>query len=374
MAIVIQHLRKEYANLTPLKCVNAVIEKGEIVCVIGPSGTGKSTLLRCLNRLETPSGGRILVDGEDITDRRCNLPRLRRKMGMVFQSFNLFPHKTVLENVCMAAVDVLKKSRGEAEAEARALLKSVGLSDKADSHPAALSGGQQQRAAIARAMAMHPEILLFDEPTSALDPSMVSEVLDVMREIARTGTTMLIVTHEMRFARTISSRIFYMDEGVVYEDGSPDQIFDHPQREKTRAFILRIRSWNWRIPYPDHDDAALLDSLHVYLRRQYLDRRLGLAIELVLEEVLAALLKDTPPREPVNLELTLSAGEGASEAELTVAYPELKTDPLADAAKIDPLTWQILSAYAQLSHQPGTRQAGFRIHTREEGADNAKAN
>jgi ABC-type sulfate/molybdate transport systems ATPase subunit len=271
----------------------------------------------------------------------------------------------------MAAVDVLKKNRAEAEAEARALLESVGLSEKADSHPAALSGGQQQRAAIARAMAMHPEILLFDEPTSALDPSMVSEVLDVMREIARTGTTMLIVTHEMRFARTISSRIFYMDEGVIYEDGSPDQIFNHPQREKTRAFILRIRSWSWRIECPDHDHEALLDSLHVFLRRQYLDRRLGLAIELVLEEALAALLKDAMPGERVNLELTLSAGEGADEAELTISYPELKSDPLADETRIDPLTRQIFTAYAHFHHQPETRQASFRIHTREGGADHA---
>ena len=369
MAIEIQHLSKAYPNVTPLKDVNAVIEKGEIVSIIGPSGTGKSTLLRCLNRLETPTGGRILVDGEDITDRRCNLPRLRRRMGMVFQSFNLFPHKTVLENVSMAAIDVLKRSRSEAEAEARALLQSVGLSEKADSHPAALSGGQQQRAAIARAMAMHPEILLFDEPTSALDPSMVSEVLDVMRDIARTGTTMLIVTHEMRFARTISSRVFYMDEGVIYEDGTPDQIFNHPQREKTRAFILQIRSWSWQIPFPEHDGEALRDSLYIFLRRQYLERRLGLAIELVLEEVLAALLRDAPPGERVNLELTLSAGEGASEAELTVAYPELPSDPLADAAGIDPMTRQILNAYAQLRHQPGARQASFRIHTREGGAD-----
>ena len=370
MAIELIHLRKEYAGVTPLKDVNAVIQKGEIISIIGPSGTGKSTLLRCINRLETPTSGSILVDGEDITLKSCDLPKLRQKMGMVFQNFNLFSHKTVLENVSMPVHDLLKKDWNTAREEAMELLQKVGMQNKADSYPDELSGGQQQRAAIARALAMRPEIMLFDEPTSALDPTMVSEVLDVIRDIAEGGTTMLIVTHEMRFARNISSRIFYMDEGEIYENGTPDQIFNHPRREKTRAFIMRIRSWSWKLLAKDYyDDEAMHISLQAFCRQQHITSRLGNIIELVLEELLAAILNSSGTQPDPEISLTLKAPEEASEADLLIEYPELSRDPLSDIQ--DPFRRRILDAYTTCVHAEGSGKAEYYIHAREVVQKNA---
>ena len=208
--------------LTVLKDVNCDIEKGEVISIIGPSGTGKSTLLRAINMLEPPTGGEILVDGENIMAKGYKLDKMRQKMGMVFQSFNLFDHMTVLENITYAPVKLLKTSVEDAKAEGMDLLQKVGLAQKADVYPESLSGGQKQRVAIARALAMHPEVILFDEPTSALDPTMVGEVLSVIRQLAKEGMTMLIVTHEMRFAKDVSTRIFFMNEGIIYEDGTPE--------------------------------------------------------------------------------------------------------------------------------------------------------
>ena len=227
--ISIRHLRKEYPGVTPLKDVSAEIGRGEVISIIGPSGTGKSTLLRCINLLEKPTSGEIIINGQAITDPKCRVHLLRRKMGMVFQSFNLFNHLSVLDNVCIGPVKLLGKSRKEAEAKAMELLKLVGMAEKADAMPDELSGGQKQRAAIARCLSMDPEIILFDEPTSALDPTMVSEVLSVIRALARQGMTMAIVTHEMNFARDVSTRVVYMDEGIIYEIGTPEEIFEHPK-------------------------------------------------------------------------------------------------------------------------------------------------
>jgi len=238
--ITISHLKKSYGNVHVLKDVNATVNKGDVISIIGPSGTGKSTFLRCLNRLETPDGGSIKVDGIEVTDPKCDISAVRRKMGMVFQNFNLFGNLTVLENVMAAPVDLLGKSREEAKAKALELLDRVGLKDKADALPDELSGGQKQRIAIARALAMDPEILLFDEPTSALDPTMVGEVLAVMRELAESGMTMLIVTHEMGFAHDVSTRVFYMDQGIVYEEGSPRDIFCTPKNPRTIDFISQV--------------------------------------------------------------------------------------------------------------------------------------
>lgn len=240
--ITIEHLRKEYADVTPLKDVCASISEGEVISIIGPSGTGKTTLLRCLNRLEAPTSGRVTLEGQDITDPKCDLARVRRKMGMVFQSFNLFQNLDVIENVMAGPVKLLKMPKKEARAKALQLLERVGVADKAASFPDELSGGQQQRVAIARAIAMDPKVLLFDEPTSALDPAMKEEVLSVIRSLAGDGRTMLIVTHELRFAKEVSDRVFYMDEGVICEEGTPAQIFDDPQKEKTRAFISKLSS------------------------------------------------------------------------------------------------------------------------------------
>ena len=238
--ISVSHLTKSFNGNAVLKDVNAEIGKGDVISIIGPSGTGKSTFLRCLNRLETPDGGTILVDGVDVTDPETDISAVRRKMGMVFQSFNLFGNLTVLGNVMAAPCDLLKMPEEEAREKALKLLDRVGLAEKANALPDNLSGGQKQRIAIARALAMDPEILLFDEPTSALDPTMVGEVLSVMRDLAKSGMTMLIVTHEMGFARDVSTRIFYMDQGVIYEEGSPADVFNHPKRERTVEFVGQV--------------------------------------------------------------------------------------------------------------------------------------
>ncbi len=239
--IEIKHLKKEYEEATPLKDVNAVINDGDIIAIIGPSGTGKSTLMRCINQLEKPTSGEIIFNGKVITDPKCKINKVRQKMGMVFQSFNLFPHLTVLENIMLAPVDILGKSKQEAYEKAMELLNAVGLSDKALQYPDQLSGGQKQRVSIARTLAMDPEVILLDEPTSALDPTMVREVENVILNLAKLGKTMMIVTHEMRLAKAISNRVFYMDNGELYEDGTPDEIFNNPKRERTKAFIKQLK-------------------------------------------------------------------------------------------------------------------------------------
>ena len=238
--ISVSHLRKSFDGVPVLKDVNAEIGKGEVVSIIGPSGTGKSTFLRCLNRLETPDGGSIVVDGVDVTAPDADLASVRRRMGMVFQNFNLFGNFDVLGNVMAAQCDILGVPEAEAERKARELLARVGLADRAEALPEELSGGQKQRVAIARALAMEPEILLFDEPTSALDPTMVGEVLAVIKDLAKTGMTMLIVTHEMGFARDVSTRVFYMDEGEIYESAAPSELFSRPKRPRTIEFIGKV--------------------------------------------------------------------------------------------------------------------------------------
>ncbi|TYO97161.1 amino acid ABC transporter ATP-binding protein (PAAT family) [Geothermobacter ehrlichii] len=220
--------------------VSAEIGKGEVVVIIGPSGSGKSTFLRCLNGLESFDDGHIVIDGVDLADKKTDLNKVRREVGMVFQQFNLFPHKTVLENITLAQRVVRKRSREEAEAKARQLLAKVGIAEKEKEYPSRLSGGQQQRVAIARALAMDPKIMLFDEPTSALDPEMVGEVLDVMKQLAREGMTMVVVTHEMGFAREVADRVLFMDAGKLVEEGTPDQIFSAPQNERTRLFLSQV--------------------------------------------------------------------------------------------------------------------------------------
>ena len=240
--IQVRDLQKHFGSgsIHALDGVSADIRRGEVVVVIGPSGSGKSTFLRCLNLLERPSSGSITFGGVDITDPRVNIDVHRQKMGMVFQHFNLFPHMTILENMTLAPVKLLKKSREEAEAKARALLERVGLGDRADAYPSQLSGGQKQRIAIVRALCMEPEVMLFDEPTSALDPEMVGEVLNVMRNLAAEGMTMLIVTHEMQFARNVASHVVFMDQGLVVEEGGPEEIFESPREARTRQFLQFI--------------------------------------------------------------------------------------------------------------------------------------
>ena len=233
-------LKKSFGDLQVLRGINTEVDRGEVVVVIGPSGSGKSTFLRCLNLLETPTAGSIYVDGAEITDPKCDINLHRQKMGMVFQHFNLFNNMTILRNMTLAPMTLLKKSREDAEAQALALLRRVGLEDKANAYPSQLSGGQKQRIAIVRALCMDPEVMLFDEPTSALDPEMVGEVLDVMKELARDGMTMVVVTHEMGFAREVGSRVLFMADGKLLEEGSPMDIFEHPQNPRLQDFLSKV--------------------------------------------------------------------------------------------------------------------------------------
>ena len=223
-----------------LKGITTEIDRGDVVCIIGPSGSGKSTFLRCLNRLETPDSGEILLDGVDLMDRKTDLDRQRRKMGMVFQQFNLFPHMSILKNLTVSPMMLKKTPQAEAEAKAMQLLERVGLADRAGDYPAQLSGGQKQRVAIVRALCMEPEVMLFDEPTSALDPEMVGEVLDVMRELAGSGMTMVVVTHEMGFAREVGNRVLFMDEGIIREENAPAELFGNPQSERLKTFLSKV--------------------------------------------------------------------------------------------------------------------------------------
>ena len=238
--IEVKDLKKSFGTLQVLKGINTEVQKGEVVVVIGPSGSGKSTFLRCLNLLETPTAGSIYVDGAEITDPKCDINLHRKKMGMVFQHFNLFNNMTILRNMTLAPMTLLKKSKEDAEARALALLRRVGLEDKANAYPSQLSGGQKQRIAIVRALCMDPEVMLFDEPTSALDPEMVGEVLDVMKELAQDGMTMVVVTHEMGFAREVGSRVLFMDEGVIMEENEPHEFFANPKCERLQSFLAKV--------------------------------------------------------------------------------------------------------------------------------------
>ncbi|WP_290597544.1 MULTISPECIES: amino acid ABC transporter ATP-binding protein [unclassified Archaeoglobus] len=233
-------LHKRFNDLHVLRGINMSVKKGEVVVIIGPSGSGKSTLLRCINRLEEPTSGKIILDGIEITDSKVDINKIRQRIGIVFQQFNLFPHLTALQNITLAPIKIKKMNKRDAEELAMKLLEKVGLADKADYYPAQLSGGQQQRVAIARALAMNPEVMLFDEVTSALDPELVKEVLDVMKNLARDGMTMLVVTHEMGFAREVGDRVIFMDGGVIVEEGAPEKVFSDPEHERTRKFLSMI--------------------------------------------------------------------------------------------------------------------------------------
>ena len=238
--IEVKDLKKSFDGVEVLKGINETINKGDVACIIGPSGSGKSTFLRCLNMLEKPTGGKIIFEGTDLTAKKVNLDLHRQRMGMVFQQFHLFPHMTIIDNLTMAPVLLKKATKPEAAKKGMELLERVGLADRANDYPSQLSGGQKQRVAIVRALCMNPDVMLFDEPTSALDPEMVGEVLDVMKELAREGMTMVVVTHEMGFAREVANRVMFMDEGVIMEEGTPQEIFDNPQCERLRTFLSKV--------------------------------------------------------------------------------------------------------------------------------------
>ena len=322
--IRIEHLKKEYPDVTPLKDVSTVINDGDVISVIGPSGTGKSTLLRCINQLEKPTSGRIWLDDVEITDPRCDITKVRQRMGMVFQSFNLFGHRTVIENIMMAPMRLLGKSKQEAYDIGMRLLRTVGLAEKALNYPDELSGGQKQRIAIARTLAMDPEVILLDEPTSALDPTMVGEVQAVIRDLAKIGgdgpsaKTMMIVTHEMNFARSISNRVFYMDEGGIYEDGTPQQIFDDPQREKTRRFVRRLKVLELNIESRDYDFLGVAEEIVQYCSKNQLPPKQANRIRVAFEELVQQML--LPALESPRIQAVIEYAEADAHATMTVRY------------------------------------------------------
>ena len=335
--IEVKHLRKEYEQATPLQDVNTVIRDGDVISIIGPSGTGKSTLIRCLNLLERPTSGQIFVDGEEITANGYDASKVRRKMGMVFQSFNLFGHLTVIENLMIAPMDILGKSRQEAYDMGKELLARVGLGGRELQYPDQLSGGQKQRVAIARTLAMDPEVILLDEPTSALDPTMVGEVQAVIRDLAKSGKTMLVVTHEMSFARAISTRVFYMDQGGIYEDGPPEQIFDHPKRERTRQFIRKLKVLELVVDGRDYDFIGAGSEIDHYCLKNDIPPRTKYRIRLTFEELVQQILARRAEAYPIRF-----VAEYAEEKEkmyITTTYGGARFDP---AEADDLLSYEVL--------------------------------
>lgn len=323
-----EKLCKSFGSLQVLQDVSVEIRRGECVAVIGPSGTGKSVFLSCLNGLTRPDSGRVFVDGVDLCDPKTDINRVRQKMGMVYQSFHLFSHLCVIENITLAPIKLLGLSAREAQARAESLLDMVGLREKAYAMPATLSGGQQQRIAIARAMAMEPEIVLFDEPTSALDPTMVGEVLAVIRALSRKGLTMVIVTHELDFAREVADRVLYMDDKGIYESGTPEQVFDHPQRERTKAFIQRLKTFRYEIPSRTFDFYQLNTQTELFCQKYRVSRDTSYRLQLCVEESIFYLFNHDLAD---HIFLSISYSEKEDHALLALDYNGPNGDPFAGA-------------------------------------------
>ncbi|HNR64328.1 MAG: amino acid ABC transporter ATP-binding protein [Thermotogaceae bacterium] len=316
--ISIRQLKKSFGNNVVLENINVEINKGDVIGVIGPSGCGKSTLIRCINLLEAPDSGEIRIDGVNIAEKNAPIDSIRQKMGMVYQNFNLFSHKTVLENVIMAPIHLLRIPKKQAIEEAFSVLKMVGMSHRADFMPDQLSGGQKQRAAIARCLAMKPEIILFDEPTSALDPTMIDEVLAVIRKLVKTGITSVIVTHEMGFARNIANRIFFMEERGIYEEGTPDEIFDHPKREKTKIFIQKLKIFEYKLQIRQLDIYELAGKLSEYGQKYDIAKRQMNGLNLILEEILVFLSQNADHKDMTSV--IVSYQEANQQIQLEIRY------------------------------------------------------
>lgn len=315
--IRVENLSKKFGDLVVLNDVNAEIKKGEVISIIGPSGTGKSTFLRCLNLLETPTSGKITIDGINIMDKGSNIQKIRQHMGMVFQSFNLYEHLTVLENLTLGPIKLLKISKEQALETALDNLRIVGLLEKTEAFPDELSGGQKQRAAIARCLCMKPDIILFDEPTSALDPTMVSEVLSVIKKLSKSGMTMAIVTHEMSFAKDVSNRVFYMDQGIIYEEGTPEQIFDNPKKDRTIAFVKRIRSFSYHINRKHFDFYAMNSEIEQFCDKHDLSKKRVHNLLLLIEESINLYFSvNLMP----NLEITIQYSEKNNTISIVLEY------------------------------------------------------
>lgn len=327
MLFKVEHLQKSFRASTPLKDVNFEIKRGEIVTIIGPSGTGKSVLVKCLNLLEEPTSGKIYFEDQDITAPKFNRDKYRERVGMVFQSFNLFNNLTVAENIMLGPCDLLKKGRQEAYDNAVELLKSVGLGDKVDRYPSELSGGQQQRIAIVRALAMNPDVILFDEPTSALDPTMIGEVLMVIKNLRKTGITMIIVTHEMNFAKEISDRIFFMCDGVLYEEGTPDQIFNHPKKEKTRLFINKLKVFSWEFDKKRFDFYAMNNEIKNYCLNHMINPETTEKIMAVSEELAAQIIVPLLPETSKAVLAFEYSQNGGDDIKLSIKYSGKRVEP-----------------------------------------------
>ena len=342
--IKVEHLSKKYGDLVVLKDITTEIKKGEVVSIIGPSGTGKSTFLRCLNLLDQPTSGSISIDGQNILDKNTDVAVIRQKMNMVFQSFNLFAHLSVLDNLTLAPIKLKGMTQEDAEKKAMDLLRMVGLGEKAYNYPDELSGGQKQRVAIARCLAMDPEIILFDEPTSALDPTMVSEVLSVIRRLAKEGMTMAIVTHEMAFARDVSNRIFYMDQGLIYEEGSPEEIFESPKKALTKTFINRVRNFVFKINSADFDLYALNGDVETFCEKQFLSKKARANLLLVIEELLT-LYK--PYLNDMQLELTIAHSEKTDQLHLSCVTDGAEFNPLENPELQDDIGVNIIRSFTE---------------------------
>ena len=353
--ITVSHLSKTYYNpdgsvLPVLKDINCEIRPGEVISLIGPSGTGKSTFLRALNLLDPPTGGSIVFNGEDILAKGYPVHRMRQKMGMVFQSFNLFDHMTVLENVIYAPCKILRRSVEEMREEGLSLLRKVGLAEKAEVYPSSLSGGQKQRVAIARCLAMKPEVILFDEPTSALDPTMVGEVLSVIRQLAKEGMTMLIVTHEMKFARAVSTRIFFMYDGYIHEDGTPQQIFEDPRRSATKAFVQRIRKEVFEVDGNDFDFLGMETGIRQFCIKYNIAAKSEQALQacdLMIKDIMAAYL-------PMTVRITHS--ELSEVTALDFMVEGLETSPIKASS---PSLEELRALCREVVEEPTSR--GFRV-------------
>ncbi|MDD8054167.1 MAG: amino acid ABC transporter ATP-binding protein [Thermotogota bacterium] len=349
--ISIRQLKKSFGNNVVLENVNVEINKGDVIGVIGPSGCGKSTLIRCINLLEAPDSGEIRIDGVNSAEKNAPIDSIRQKMGMVYQNFNLFSHKTVLENVIMAPIHLLRIPKKQAIEEAFSVLKMVGMSHRADFMPDQLSGGQKQRAAIARCLAMKPEIILFDEPTSALDPTMIDEVLAVIRKLVKTGITSVIVTHEMGFARNIANRIFFMEERGIYEEGTPDEIFDHPKREKTKIFIQKLKIFEYKLQIRQLDIYELAGKLSEYGQKYDIAKRQMNGLNLILEEILVFLSQNADHKDMTSV--IVSYQEANQQIQLEIRYGSPSMDVL-EHPDFDEISRHLIQGLAtEISCLPG---------------------
>ena len=341
-------LTKKYGDLVVFENIHTHIKKGECIALIGPSGTGKSVFFRTLAMLEKPDNGNIFINGTDITRKEVNLNHVREKMGMVYQGFHLFSHLNILDNITLAPVLVKKQDKKAAEIKAMELLSLVGLTEKVNNFPHELSGGQQQRIAIARCLAMEPEIMLFDEPTSALDPTMTGEVLAIIRKLTKMGLTMLIITHEMKFARDVSDRVFYMDEGGIYEEGTPGEIFDHPKKEKTKAFIRKLKIFNYEILSTRFDIVAMNARIETFCQKYNLESKQVYYIQLFLEELIVEIFKNCYQNSNPEIYVTIEYSDENNGISINVNYRTVEFNPFQNRGdEIDYLGMELINKMAK---------------------------